>query len=86
LETIKRWAGVIAGLLLSATCARAAPPATEVFFRDPDIIEAVLSPSGRQLAITAARDGKRVGLWVFDLNTNKATSAALFSDGDISQV
>jgi len=84
--TCKHWAGFIAGMLLSATCAWAGPPATEVFFRNPDIVEAVLSPSGRQLAITAARDGKRIGLWVFDLNTNKATSAALFSDGDISQV
>jgi len=86
LETVKRWAGAIAGVLLFATCALAAPPPAEVFFKDPDIVQAVLSPSGRQLAITSAKGAKRVGLVVFDLTTGKAARAAQFSDGDVSQL
>jgi len=60
--------------------------AAEVFFKDPDIASAVLSPSGRQLAITSAKGAKRVGLAVFDLGTGKAMRAAQFSDGDIVEV
>ncbi|RZL37606.1 MAG: S9 family peptidase [Rubrivivax sp.] len=82
--TAKRWAA--AALLLLSAVAGAAPPAAEVFFRDPDIAEAVLSPSGRQLAVTTARGLKRIGLAVFDLSTGKATRTAQFGDGDISQV
>jgi len=83
LKTVKRWAGVIAGFLLSAACAQAAPPPTEVFFKDPDIGEAVLSPSGRQLAITTSRGATRIGLAVVDLGTGKSVRTAQFSDGDI---
>lgn len=64
----------------------AAPPPAEVFFRDPDIVDAVLSPSGRQLALTTARGTKRVGLAVFDLGSGKVVRTAQFADGDVSQV
>jgi dipeptidyl aminopeptidase/acylaminoacyl peptidase len=86
LKTVKRFAGVVTGFLLSAACVQAAPPPTEVFFKNPDIAEATLSPSGRQLAVTTAKGAKRIGLAVFDLGTGKATRAAQFTDGDISQV
>ncbi len=72
-------------LSLAGAAAHAAPPA-EVFFKDADIAEAVLSPSGRQLAITSAKGATRVGLAVFDLGNGKATRAAQFSDGDVHEV
>ena len=86
METLPRWAGIAAGLLLTATLSNAAPPPAEVFFKDADIASATLSPSGRQLAITTARDAKRVGLAVFDLASGKAMRTAQFSDGDVMQV
>ena len=90
LSAVIRWAGRVArplaGLLISASGAWAAPPPAEVFFKDPDIVEAVLSPSGRQLAITTARGAKRIGLAIVDLGTGKAVRAAQFSDGDVSRV
>ena len=64
---------------------RSTAPA-ELFFKDPDIVEAVLSPSGRQLALTSARGAKRIGLAVFDLGTGKAVRTAQFTDGDVSDV
>jgi dipeptidyl aminopeptidase/acylaminoacyl peptidase len=85
-ETFKRWAAAFAGLLLAATAVQAAPPPAAAFFKDPDIGEVVLSPSGRQLALTTARGAKRTGLAVFDLATGKATRTAQFADGDVSQV
>jgi dipeptidyl aminopeptidase/acylaminoacyl peptidase len=85
-ETFKRWAAAVAGLVLAATAVQAAPPPAAAFFKDADIAEVVLSPSGRQLALTTARGAKRLGLAVFDLGTGKATRAAQFTDGDVSQV
>ncbi|HEY0955413.1 MAG TPA: alpha/beta fold hydrolase [Roseateles sp.] len=78
-------AGLIGAWLLAALSAHAAPPA-ELFFRAPDIAEAVLSPSGRQLAFTTARDAGRVGLVVLDLDSGKATRAAQYSAADVIQV
>ena len=86
MKTIKHWAGVIAGLWLTLTCAHAAPPPTELFFRDADIEDVQLSPSGRLLAVTSAKGLKRVGLAVFDLGSGKISRTAQFSDGDITQV
>jgi dipeptidyl aminopeptidase/acylaminoacyl peptidase len=54
-------------MLLMATSSSAAPPAPEVFFGDPDIGEAVLSPSGTRLAFTTAKGADRVCLAVLDL-------------------
>lgn len=73
-------------LALLAPLAQAAPPA-EVFFREPDIVEAVLSPSGRRLAITTAKGASRVGLAVIDLGPGgKPSRVAQFSDGDVRDV
>lgn len=84
--TWKRGAGVLAGLLLGIGIARAAPPPAEVFFKDPAIVEAVLSPSGRKLAVRSTFGGSRIGLGVFDLSPGgKPMRTAQFTDGDISQ-
>jgi dipeptidyl aminopeptidase/acylaminoacyl peptidase len=73
--------------LVAMTTARAAPLPAELFYKDPDIVEAVLSPSGRQLAITSAKGVQRVGLVVVDLGPgSKITRIAQFTDGDIHDV
>jgi dipeptidyl aminopeptidase/acylaminoacyl peptidase len=82
---IAAWALALA-LAMALPAAQAAAPA-ETFYKDPDIAEAVLSPSGRLLAITSAAGLTRVGLVVFDLTQgNKPARVAQFSDGDIWQV
>ncbi|MDR7331621.1 prolyl oligopeptidase family serine peptidase [Roseateles asaccharophilus] len=86
MNRLHRWAAALVGLLLLARPAAAAPPPTETFFRDPDLLEAVLSPTGRQLAFLTARGGTRVGLAVFDLNTGQVRRVAQFNDGDVSRV
>ncbi|MCE4553474.1 S9 family peptidase [Roseateles cellulosilyticus] len=85
MKTLTRWIATLAGLLMAAVAA-AAPPPAELFYKDADIVEAVLSPSGRQLAVTTARGAKRIGLAILDLGTGQATRAAQFSDGDVHEV
>ena len=80
------WLG-LAGLAGLASSAQAAPPGAEAFFRDPDIVDAVLSPSGRKLAITSAKGVKRVGLAVLDLAPGgKLVRTAQYDDADITAV
>ncbi|MFG6464754.1 prolyl oligopeptidase family serine peptidase [Roseateles sp. DXS20W] len=86
MNPLHRLAGIVAGLLLSAACVQAAPPPAEVFFKDPDVVDVQLSPSGRLLALTSAKGLKRVGLAVFDLGSGQVMRTAQFSDGDITQV
>ena len=87
MKTFKRWAGMLAGFLLAATAAQAAPPPAEVFYKDPDIAEAVLSPSGKRLAITSAKGVDRIGLVVVELGPGgKITRVAQFTDGDVWHV
>ncbi len=63
------------------------PPAAEEFFREADIAEAVLSPSGQRLAITSGRGGTRVGLFVIDLaKASKPRAVAQYEDADIETV
>lgn len=83
---IKRlWLGV--GLLLAAATAPAAPPPAELFFKDAELREAVLSPSGRRLAVTMAKDGSRYGVYVFDFGERpKLSRAALFREVDVQQI
>lgn len=82
----RRWAAALAGLLLIAPPAMAAPPPAGVFFRDPDLVDAVLSPTGRQLALVTARGADRIALAMFDLDTGKIARTVQFTDGDVSQV
>lgn len=61
-----------------------APVPVEHFFQYPAVLEAKLSPSGRKMALTTSRGGKRVGLVVVELGDSpKATRAAALSDADI---
>ena len=62
-------------------------PAAEEFFREADIAEAVLSPSGQRLAITSGRGGTRVGLFVIDLaKPAKPRTVAQYKDADVRTV
>lgn len=62
--------------------ARSIPAAS--FFRDPDIGEAKLSPSGRWLAVKTGIDDKRIRLVTFDLQKGgPSQQAARFDNADI---
>jgi dipeptidyl aminopeptidase/acylaminoacyl peptidase len=72
--------------LLPVAAAQAAPPSADVFFKDADFSEAVLSPSGKQLALVSSRGLPRKGLAVIDLDTGKINRTAQFSDGEVINV
>jgi acetyl esterase/lipase len=73
-----------AEVAVSSPAARASELPPETFFRQPDVLRAELSPSGRRLAITAAKGNDRVGLIVIELTAQaKAKRAAQFKDVDI---
>ena len=91
-------AGLGAGLsgaqpVAVGTSASSAPSAAatatlpaEAFFRNPDVLQAELSPSGQRLAITTAKGADRVGLIVLELGQPiQAVRAAQFSDIDIDE-
>ena len=74
----------LTGLAQTAEPKSAAPVPIENFFRNPDVLDAQLSPSGRLLALTTAVGAKRVSLVVVDLDTpGKVNRVALFSDIDV---
>ncbi|MCV2371078.1 S9 family peptidase [Roseateles oligotrophus] len=76
----------LAGVGVTAETRADQPVPIERFFQRPAVLEAKLSPSGKQLALTTSKGGNRVGLVVVDLGEgNKATRAAGFSDADIVQ-
>ena len=79
--------GASAASAASAAAATLEPIPIERFFQRPAVLEAKLSPSGKQLALTTSRGGNRVGLVVIDLADGgaKAMRAASFSDADITQ-
>ena len=67
-------AGITAAALLPA----------EAFFKNPDVLDAQLSPSGTKLAITTAAGGKRVALVVIDLSPEaRMNRPTVFSDADV---
>lgn len=59
----------------------------EVFFQRPQVLQAVLSPSGRRLAMTMTAANRRVGLFVLDLQSPDLapSRAALFGDADVTR-
>ena len=62
----------------------AAPVPIENFFRNPDVLDVQLSPSGKLLALTTAVGAKRVSLVVVDLDTaGKVNRVAQFTDSDV---
>ncbi|RZL39623.1 MAG: hypothetical protein EOP35_03260, partial [Rubrivivax sp.] len=86
MKTCRRWAAIL-GLFLAAATVQASPPPAEVFYKDADILEAVLSPSGRRLAVTTAKGMPRVGLVVYDLAPGgRILRVAQFDDADVIDV
>ncbi|MCV2358444.1 prolyl oligopeptidase family serine peptidase [Paucibacter sp. TC2R-5] len=89
------WRRMFTGLaLIGATMAAAAaseapvvPIPIERFFQRPAVLEAKLSPSGKQLAVTTSRGATRIGLVVINLVGGEASAmrAVSFSDADITQ-
>jgi acetyl esterase/lipase len=67
--------------------AHAGLPSAEVFFKDPDITEAVLSPDGDRLAIATSLGAERVGLAMLDLAAGgKLSRTVQFRDADVRDV
>lgn len=62
-----------------------APPPVELFFSNPLLADAELSPSGRYLAALSGAPGRRDMLVVVDLQENKATPVAGYQDADVLQ-
>lgn len=77
--------------VLSGLCAGAAHAAgeallpVETFFRDPDISDAELSPSGKRIAVITSAGSQRIALSVVELATGKSTPVANFDDADVGE-
>ncbi len=74
----------LAAVLPAAGQGNALPP-VEVFFSNPLLDDAELSPSGRYLAAISGAPGRRDALVVVDLVENKAKAVAAFSEVDVLQ-
>ena len=86
----RAWIDRIAVALVTVCLATAAlaqatePVPVELFFQRPALLDAKLSPSGRQLALTTARGANRVSLVVVTLGaTPEVKRIAQFSDADV---
>ena len=76
---------------VSTSAVAQSPPSkllpAELFFGNPTLQEAVLSPSGKRLAFTTGKDNTRVGLFVSDLTPGgKVTRAAQASNADVGGI
>lgn len=85
IRTLARACAVLGAGLIALTHAIAAPPPTELFFRNPSFIGAALSPSGQLLAVIVGGKQSRDRLAVVDLQTMKVTDAASYQDADVRQ-
>ena len=66
------------------TAALAAPPPAELFYKDAELVDMVLSPSGRKVALTTSKGVDRLALVVMDLDQGgKLNVVARFRDGDV---
>lgn len=83
LPSMKR---LLLAIYLALPLAWAAPPPTAVFFDNPSVEDAVLSPDGRHLAIKLGAKGQRIGLGVVRLADMNITPVAQFNDTDIDDV
>lgn len=81
------WAAIVMATAWPSLPARAAddaPIPVEAFYRQADIGEIALSPSGRKLAVATGRTGGRTALAVFDLhNGNDVKVVAQYHDVDV---
>ena len=85
LRHLIRACGLAAALWLTGAVANSQP--AQLFFKNADMGDAVLSPSGRKLAILSNQGVERVGLAVLDLaQGSQAKRIAQFPDGDIRRV
>ncbi len=84
-----------AGTAVAALFAQTAAPATAqtapllpvgLFFQEPAMADAVLSPSGQSVALRIGSKDDRVRLSVLDLQTMKVTTVATFIDADVARV
>lgn len=83
--TLMRACGLAAVLWLAGGVAGAQP--AQLFFKNADMEEVLLSPSGLKLAILSNQGAERVGLAVLDLaQGSQARRIAHFPDGDIRNV
>ena len=65
--------------------AQSRPPIAS-FFENSAFSGAVLSPNAKHLAVKFSAKGRRVGLFVMDLDTEKTTPVAEFQDLDVGRV
>jgi len=73
---------LVAGAHAADTPAAARPPIT-AFFDNPTFTGALLSPSGKYLAMRVGGNGKRDRVGVLELATDKITVVGSFEDADI---
>ncbi|MYM69910.1 prolyl oligopeptidase family serine peptidase [Pseudoduganella sp. FT55W] len=82
-------AAALAGAFLGghALAAEPAPPRPTIadFFNNPEFSDALLSPSGKYLAVRLGRKDKRDMLGVVELDTNAVKVVGNFSDADIGK-
>jgi dipeptidyl aminopeptidase/acylaminoacyl peptidase len=87
----RRQASAVAAALLTtavrptAAQGAATPVPLEVFFREPVMSRAVLSPAGAQVALLNGAKDARVRLAVLRLDTMKVQVVASFSDADVGR-
>jgi dipeptidyl aminopeptidase/acylaminoacyl peptidase len=74
----------LCGHALAADAAKALPPIAD-FFTNPEFSDAILSPSGKYLAVRIGNKTKRDMLGVVDLTTNGVKVVGNFSDADIGR-
>ncbi len=85
-RALRHAAWLIVTLLAPPLYAADAAPPVELFFKQPDIARAVLSPSGRWMAVASGSLAGRTGVAVFDLeNWGQARVVAGFSDADVDE-
>jgi len=81
----KRLLAACGVLLAMAPVFGQAPPPVEAFFANNAFGDAVLSPSGRYLAVRTGRPGRRDALAVIDLDTGKPASLIGNDDTDVGE-
>lgn len=76
---------LVAPNLAFAQAVPAALTPMEDFFENPALSGVKLSPDARLLAVRVGKSGKREGLAIIDLQTNKGEAVAYFEDADINR-
>ncbi|XLZ69341.1 alpha/beta fold hydrolase [Massilia sp. SR12] len=77
---------LLAGLALIGSLAQAAAPPAQHFFEAPHFKDAMISPSGRYVALLVGDGKMRDGMVVLDTATRKSIGGARLDDSDIGEV